>query len=119
MPAAGRIVARSDEAVRRCGCAGAQTSRRIHGFCEFAPCDRYLAVPSPYDRTYSQTTDKPGRTTGNVPMARLTQPHTRLKCLRVRSSYLPWNQPRGARSAAVGESAGIDRRLGGHSLAAA
>jgi hypothetical protein len=51
-------------------------------------------------------------------MAKLTQPDTRLKSLRVRSSYQPWNQPRGARCAAVCESAGIDGQLGGHSLSA-
>jgi hypothetical protein len=39
----------------------------------------------------SQTTEESGRTTGNIQTASRTQPHTRLKRLRVRHSYLPWN----------------------------
>jgi hypothetical protein len=46
---------------------------------------------APCDGIFSQTIEQPGLATGNIPAARLTQPHTRLKWLRVRSSCLPWN----------------------------
>jgi hypothetical protein len=73
----------------------------------------------PCSAHFAHVTEGLSLTIGNLAAASRTQRHTRLKCLRVRSCYLPWNQPRGARCAAVCESAGIDRQLGRHSPAAA
>jgi hypothetical protein len=74
----------------------------------FAPHSRHSATISPCSSTFSQTTEHPCLATGNVPAARLTQPHTRLKWLRVRSYYQPWNKPRCA-GCAAGRASGRDR----------
>jgi hypothetical protein len=80
MLADGRVVARSDEVVRRCRLRTRHPDAFIAS-CKFAPREHHSSDPCPYDLTFSQTTEELGRTTGNIPAARLTQPHTRLQWL--------------------------------------
>jgi hypothetical protein len=116
MLAVGRIVVRTGDVVRRWWLRGHATISTL----PLRPASLRLGntmspvISPPCDGTLSQTTNEPGLATGNVPMARLTQPHTWLKWPWMRPCYLPWNQPRGARCGAVGESAGIDGQLSGH-----
>jgi hypothetical protein len=90
--AVGRIVARSDDVVRRWRLRG----HAVVPTRPWLPVSLRLASiirrsQRPRATHFYQTPDEPDRATGNVPMASRTQPHTPLKYLRVRGPFLPWN----------------------------
>ena len=92
MLASGRVVARSDEPLKlwwlRGRAAIAMPASRPESL---RIADIVRRSSAPCGRLFWHVTERLSLTAGNLAAPSRTRRHTRLKCLRVRSSHLPWN----------------------------
>jgi hypothetical protein len=92
MLAAGRVVARSDEALEAVAAARARSDPdACIASGEIANVDIVLRLLAPCGGLFWHASERLSLTTSNVPAPSRTRRRTRLNCLWVRSSHLAWN----------------------------